>query len=86
MKVDTERTNNMEIKLITQELNGKKIVYSPETMFYVEVGNGKSSYKPRTSVKGNLAQAVMHYRCINIGNGGKKRLLMNDKVIVRHFS
>ena len=86
MKVDTERINNMEIKLITQELNGKKIVYSPETMFYVEVGNGKGSYKPRTSVKGNLAQAVMYFRCINIGNGCKKRLLMNDKVIVRHFS
>ena len=79
------KLTDSKIKLITQELNGKKIVYSPETMFYVEVGKGKSSYKPRTSVKGNLAQAVMYFRCINIGNGYKKRLLMNDKVIARHI-
>ena len=85
MKVDTERTNNMEIKLITQELNGKKITYSPETIFYVEVGKGKGSYKSKTSIKGNLAQAVMHFNCINIGSGYKKRLLMNDKVIARHI-
>jgi len=85
MKIAYKLTDS-KIKLITQELNGKKIVYSPETMFYVEVGKGKSSYKPRTSVKGNLAQAVMHFNCINIGSGYKKRLLMNDKVIARHFS
>ena len=64
------------IKLLTTELNGKRIAYCSETEFLVQVGRGKGSYKTRYSFKGNLAQAVMHYNGINIGNGYKKRLLM----------
>lgn len=65
------------VKLITSELNGKKIAYSSETQFIVQVGKGpKGSYKTRYTFKGNLAQAVFYYNCINIGNGYKKRLLM----------
>jgi hypothetical protein len=74
------------IHLITQELNGKKIAYSSETMFFVQVGKNRSSYKNRYSFKGNLAQAVTYFNCINIGNGFKKRLVMENKVLARAFS
>ena len=62
--------------LKTDELNGKKIAYSSETEFIVQIGKGKSAYKTRNVFKGNLTQAVMTYCGINIGNGYKKRLLM----------
>lgn len=59
------------------ELDGKRIAYHKDTEFLVQVGRGpKGSYRNRYSIKGNLAQAVMWYNGINIGNGYKKRLLM----------
>ena len=66
----------MSIKLITHELNGKKIGYSSETVFLVQVGRGKSSYRTRYAFTGDLPRAVIYYNSINIGNGFKKRLLM----------
>ena len=65
-----------DIKIITNELDGKRIAYSSETLFLVQVGKGKSSYGTRYVFTGNLQQAVMYYNGINIGNGYKKRLLM----------
>lgn len=78
------------MKFIENELDGKKISYSDQTEFLVEVGHGeKGSYKTRYRFVGNLPQAVMYYNGINIGNGYKKRLRapsMNKPVLARQFS
>ena len=77
------------IKLITQELDGKRIAYHSATEFYVEVGKGNRAYKTRYKITGNLTQAVMYYNGINIGNGYKKRLrcpAMNKPILARQFS
>jgi hypothetical protein len=80
----------MDIKLFTSELNGKKIAYSSETEFLVQVGRySKGSYHTKYSFKGNLAQAVMYYNGINIGYGYKKRLLMPSSkkpILARSYS
>ncbi len=34
----------------------------------------------------NMGQAYFYYRCINIGNGYRKRLSLNGKTIQRHTS
>lgn len=60
----------------TATLDGKRIAYTDDTEFLVQVGRGRGAYATRYSFKGNLHQAVMHYRCINIGRGYKKRLVM----------
>jgi hypothetical protein len=70
----------------TATLDGKRIAYSSETEFLVQVGRGKGAYSTRFRFRGNLGQAVFHFRCINIGNGYKKRLLMNDQTLARQFS
>lgn len=74
----------------TATLDGKNIGYSSETEFLIQIGKGKSSYKTRYAFKGNLEQAVLYYRGLNIGNGYKKRLLMpscsKNPVLARHFS
>ena len=31
-------------------------------------------------------QAYFYYRCINIGNGYRKRLLLNGKAVLKHTS
>ena len=79
----------MELK--TSVLNGKRIAYSTDTDFLVQVGKGsKGAYQTRYSFRGNLAQAVLYYNCINIGNGYKKRLYMpscsKNPVLARLFS
>jgi len=73
----------------TATLDGKRIAYTDNTVFEVQIGRGKSAYTTRYTFKGELARAVMHYRCINIGNGYKKRLVMPDAmrpVLARAFS
>lgn len=77
------------ITLKTATLDGKHIGYHSGTVFQVQVGRGKSSYKNRYLIVGNLGQAVMYYNGINIGNGYKKRLICRDfnkPVIARQFS
>ncbi len=34
----------------------------------------------------NMGQAYFYYRCINIGNGYRKRLSLNGKTILKHTS
>lgn len=71
------------------ELDGKRIAYTDQTEFLVQVGKGKGSYKTKAKFTGNLAQAIMHYNMINIGNGYKKRLIapsFNKPVIARQLS
>jgi len=73
----------------TATLNGKRIAYTDQTEFLVEVGHGRGAYKPRYSFTGNLGQAVFHFNCINIGRGYKKRLTMvgaNKPTLARAFS
>lgn len=65
------------VRLMTATLNDKAVAYSSETTFLVQVGRyTKGKYTTRYAFKGNLDQAVFHYRCINIGRGYKKRLVM----------
>lgn len=64
----------MELK--TDYLDNKAIAYCSETVFLVQIGKGKSSYKTKWSFRGNLSQAVKWYNGLNIGYGYKKRLYM----------
>jgi hypothetical protein len=64
----------------TATLDGKRIAYTDDTEFLVQVGRGKSGYATRYSFRGNLARAVMHYNAINIGRGYKKRLVMPNAI------
>jgi len=67
----------MSVQLKENTFNGKRIAYSSQTVFLVQVGKGrKGSYKTSYSFTGDLPRAVMYYNGINIGNGYKKRLLM----------
>lgn len=75
----------------TIELNGKKVSYTDNTEFLVQVGKGKKgSYDTMYSFNGELTRAVFYYNSINIGNGFKKRLVMprrkKNAVLVRAFS
>ena len=71
-------------------LDGKRIAYATTTEFLVQVGRGpKGSYTTRYSFIGNLTQALMYYKSINIGRGYKKRLIapsMNRPLLARAFS
>lgn len=67
-------------------LDGKLIGYSDETEFLIQVGRYRGAYKTRYRIIGNLGQAVLYYRGINIGNGYKKRLYapcMNKPTLAR---
>jgi hypothetical protein len=73
----------------TATLDGKRIAYTDDTEFLVQVGRGKGKYQTKYSFKGELARAVMHYNAINIGRGYKKRLIMPNAmrpVLAREFS
>jgi hypothetical protein len=73
----------------TAILDGKKIIYAETTKFEVQVGRWRNAYQTRYTFVGNLHQAVMYYRGINIGNGYKKRLLapsFNKPVLARASS
>ncbi len=75
--IEVLRKEARTIKLKEHTLDGKRIAYSSETEFLVQVGRGtKGSYKTKYRIVGDLARAVMYYNGINIGNGYKKRLLM----------
>lgn len=76
----------MTIEIKTAEIDGKRIAYSSETEFYVQVGRYKSAYRTKYTIKGSLGQAFFCYRALNIGNGYKKRLLMNDRTLARTTS
>lgn len=72
--IDTSGEKPVVLK--TAELNGNKVAFSSETEFLVQIRSRKGKYKTKYSFRGNLAQAVFYYNCINIGNGYCKRLLM----------
>jgi len=73
----------------TATLDGKRIAYTDDTKFEVQIGRGKGAYATHYSFKGELARAVMYYNAINIGRGYKKRLVMPNAmrpVLAREFS
>lgn len=65
-----------DVTIKTAVLDGKNIGFSSETEFLVQVGTPGRKYKTKYRFVGNLVQAVMYYRGINIGPGFQKRLLM----------
>ena len=75
---------------IVNELDGKKIAYTDQTEFLVQIGKNKGSYRTKYRIVGHLGSAVLWYNGINIGNGYKKRLLMpscsKKPVLARAFS
>jgi len=77
------------IQHITTYLDCKPIAYTNHTWFEIQGGRGKSAYRNRFAVKGDLRTAVLMYSSINIGRGYKKRLVMigaNKPVLARQFS
>jgi hypothetical protein len=73
----------------TATLDGKRIAYTDDTEFLVQVGRGRGAYATRYSFKGELARAVMYYNAVNIGRGYKKRLFMPNAlrpVLARELS
>lgn len=65
------------ITVITATLDGKEIVYTNKTIFRVQLGKGsKGKYEDKYRFEGDLGRAVSHYNALNVGNGYKKRLLM----------
>ena len=71
------------------ELDGKRVAYHDHTIFLVQIGRYKSGYKTEWQTVGNLHQAVLLYRGINIGRGYKKRLYapsFNKPVLARAAS
>lgn len=75
-----------EEPVLCSNLNGKPILYSPITQFYVQVGRYRGAYTTRYTITGNLERAVKYFRCINIGNGYKKRLMMEDLKLATAYS
>ena len=67
-------------------INNKKFIINDKTRFCIQMGKGRSAYKDRYVFVGELEKALFYYRCINIGYGYKKRLLINQKVVTRAFS
>jgi len=80
--------SKLEIK--TVELDGNKIAYTNESVFAVQVGrHSKGAYKTKYSFTGDIGRAVFYYRCINIGEGYKKRLVcwtLNKPVLAKAAS
>lgn len=77
------------MRFITATLDNKRIAYTDETEFLVQVGKGRGSYSTRYRFTGDLAQAVFYYRGINVGNGYKKRLIapsFNKPTLAKQFS
>ena len=91
MKKEPIRNVEPKVTLIThQTLDGNPVAYHSDTVFIVQVGRfKKGSYKDRYYTKGDLAQAVLRYNGINIGNGYKKRLIapsLNKPLLARAWS
>jgi len=64
----------MEIELKTVTIDGKRMAYTNQTEFLVQVGKNRSAYRTRYRFVGNIHQAAKYYRAINVGHGYKKRL------------
>lgn len=75
---------------MTVTIDDKTYTYGLHTMWLVEVGRYRGAYKTRY-FRTTAADGVMYYRCVNIGNGYKKRLVMlredgTRTVVARYIS
>lgn len=64
----------MEIKTVT--IDSRKLAYTSETVFLVQVGKNRGAYRTMWSFNGDPFEAAKYYRGLNVGRGYKKRLLM----------
>jgi hypothetical protein len=86
---DNRILTGVKMEIINATLDGSKIAFTSETVFHVQIGRGRGSYKTAYSIKGSLGQAVWYYNCVNIGRGYKKRLFVptfNKPILARQFS
>ena len=77
------------ITLKSNELDGRRIAYSSDTEFLVQIGRGRGSYRTKFVIHGDLPRAVLLFNAVNIGYGHKKRLVswgMNRPILARQFS
>lgn len=78
------------VELRRAVLNGKRVAYSSETEFLVQVGRyTRGAYATRYRFVGDLHAALFYYNRINIGRGYKKRLLapsFNKPLLARQWS
>lgn len=70
----------------TIRIGNRTFPVSAESVFQVQVGRNRSAYKNRYTFSGDFNKAAFYYSCINIGNGYKKRFLLDGKVVARAFS
>ena len=76
-----------DVELRVGSLDGKNVAYTNHSRFYVQVGKGqRGAYRTKYAITGDLRQAMMYYRGINIGNGYKKRLVLNDETLAKQYS
>ena len=64
----------MEIKTVT--IDNRKLAYTSETLFLVQVGKNRGAYRTKYTFKGDPFEAAKHYRGLNVAYGYKKRLYM----------
>ncbi len=71
----------------TMWIDGKPYRFTDESILIIETAKGRGKYSVRYSFTGKEnGQAMMHFDMINIGNGYKKRILLDGKVIRREMS
>jgi hypothetical protein len=63
-------------------LGGKHISYSSDTNFYVQIGKDNGKFSTRYTIRGSLTAAALQFEGVNIHSGYKKRLLMEDNVLM----
>jgi hypothetical protein len=72
------------------ELDGSKVAFHRDNIIMIQIGKGKGSYEDtHTYLAPDFPRAVMHYRCLNIGNGYKKRMVcwdLNKPILARYRS
>lgn len=71
------------------ELKDRRVGYTNKTLFLIQSGAGRSEYKTRCKVVGDLDKAFERYNAIVLCGKMKKRLLMKDAkqpIIAREIS
>ena len=87
METATETTNN--VKIMTAKIDGKQIAYCSETVFLLQTGKGKDSYRTISTIKGDFNAALRAYNEYPVSGGLKKRLISpstNIRVLARQIS
>lgn len=79
----------MEIEIKTVTLDGKRLAYTNQTEFLVQVGKNRGAYRTRYRFVGDIHAAAKYYRAINVAYGYKKRLVMpsaKHPVLAKHIT